>query len=178
MAKVSEGVLLAWRLAQSGAVAAGKNQVEVVQMFCAIIELDRTANEARLRKLEAPKPMSVNSINDELDRALFPLKRRAIDFGDLERRLTGQAGVGVHERPSSGNLRRSFSLRSAFDLALRFADEARRDGIELSDLLSALLEQPGSIARRVLSELGADVDRLALEIRLGGATDGVSNGST
>jgi class 3 adenylate cyclase len=141
----SAAVQVAWRIAAGVARACG-GDIEITHFLYGIFSLDK------IQGLELP-PEVLAEVEQEVRDLQHRCSIFSIDFQSVRRGLRGAISQGKLEAPqipSEGTLRRSTSVRQAFQNASRLRNEHAPLKVGLIRLTRALLEQEPSAAAYLL----------------------------
>jgi ATP-dependent Clp protease ATP-binding subunit ClpC len=145
----------AWQLAAQEAVAARKEHIGPVQMFCGITKVA----DQLLPPNSPPEPLSAadaESVRAELAATLAPLTEQGIDLVTFRRALRARVGVGSHTHAPQDVVSRSPVLKALFDRAEILC--GARGAVETRHLVAAMLEDRNLLVTAALCERHVDVE--------------------
>ena len=159
MPGLSQGVCLAWRLAAGETARTMSPCIEKEFILIGLCDLGRwlrskAQGEAALLKGRARRAVSAEAQSIEK-----VLKACAV-APDLMRQAVRAAVGKVSDRRGMGIVHRSPACKACFQRAEAIAEAAGAVEVHCLHLLGAILEQPGALITRVVTEVGVDIAAL------------------
>ena len=161
---LSPAVKLAWQLAAQEALAARKEEIGPVQMFCAITKLADLLNSPDI-VLKVMTHSEVDLARTEVAAALTPLSDQRIELTAFRRALRARVGLGQREPDSQAALSRSSILKTLFDRAQILSGGHETAVVSVRHLLAAMLDDRNLLVTSVLHEHRVNVEAVLQRLR-------------
>ena len=179
MPELSQGTYLAWRLAAGETARAMHPCIENEFVLTGLCGLSRWLRSKAQGGRASHREQALHAVSAEAQTVEEALKACAVDPDLLGHAVRAAVGEGSHQRAEE-IVHRSTACKASFQRAEAIAEAAGAAEVHCLHLLAAILEQPGALITRVVTEVGVDIEalRTAVEATLVSLHDHQADGGS
>ena len=159
MPEFSQGAYLAWRLAAGETARAMHPCIENELVLIGLCGLGRWLRSKTQGESASHREQALQAVSTEAQTVEEALKACAVAPDLLCHAVRVAVGEGSHRRGEE-IVHRSTACKASFQRAEAIAEAAGAAEVHCLHLLAAILEQPGALITRVVTEVGVDIEAL------------------